>query len=84
MQQSEFEARSQSKMMTTETLCSPNHSHNKSKDLDEELSRSDFCVEKSRDDENAVFEMTHSSTRKRYRRIYINSDDEDEIDKIDR
>ena len=70
-------------MIATETPCTPNHSHNKGKDLDEELSRSDVSVEKSRgDDENAVFEMTPSSTsstRKRQRRI--NFDDEDEIDR---
>jgi len=68
--------------MATETLCAPNHSLNKSKDLNEKFSRSDFSGEKSRDDENAVFDVTPSSTWKRHRRI--NSDDEEEIDKINR
>ena len=69
--------------MATETLSTPDHSPNKSKVLDEEFSRSDFCEEKSRGDENAVFDMTPSSTRKRHRRI--NSEDEGEnIDKINR
>lgn len=67
-------------MMATETPCTLNYSHTKKKDLDEEFKRSDFSVEKSRDDENAVYEMTPSSTRKRQRRI-IDSDDEDGIDR---
>lgn len=67
-------------MMATETPCTPNYSHTKKKDLDEEFKRSDFSVEKSRDDENVVYEMTPSSTRKRQRTI-IDSDDEDGIDR---
>jgi len=66
--------------MATETRYTPNHSPNKR--MDEEFSRSDLSEEKSRDDENAVFDVTPSSTRKRHRRI--NSDDEEEVDKINR
>ena len=61
--------------MATETPCTPNHSHSKTKDLDEELSRSDLS--ESPDD---IYEMTPASTRKRQRRI-IDSDDESEIDR---
>lgn len=60
--------------MATETPCTPNHSHGKSKDLDEEPSRSELS-EKPDD----IYEMAPSSTRKRRRRI--DSDDESEIDR---
>ena len=53
--------------MATETPCTPNHSHSKTKDLDEELSRSDLCSE-SPDD---IYEMTdcfdEETTEENYR-----------------
>lgn len=62
-------------MMATETPCTPNHSYSKTKDLDEELSRSDLS-----ENPDDIYEMTPASTRKRQRRI-IDSDDESEIDR---